>query len=78
MTQETTDTDHIFEVNGITYIHPDARPLLESWDAAFNARPMIELIDDLEDFEDNMETFHVTPQSFVWSGPPTTKGLMDD
>lgn len=76
MTQEMID--YIFEVDGIQYVHPDARPYLESFDAAFNARPMIELIDDLEDFKESIEFFNFTPQSFSWCGPPTTKGLMDD
>lgn len=76
MTQETIND--VFEVDGITYVHPDARPPIESWDAAFNARPIFEVIDDLEDFDESMDVFHITPQSFVWFGPPTTKGLMDD
>ncbi len=76
MTQETIN--YRFEVDGIQYVHPDARPYLESFDATFNARPMAEFIDDLEDFEEHMELYAVTPQSFIWYGPPTTKGLMDD
>lgn len=79
MTQETTEeVEMIFEVDGIQYIHPDARPYLERFDATFNARPMAEFIDDLEDFEEHMDFNEVTPRSFIWYGPPTTKGLMDD
>lgn len=74
MTQETIDD--VFEVDGITYVHPKARPLPERVNAFFNTQPIIDIIDDLDPLDEYPD---VSPGgSFVWYGPPTTKGLMDD
>lgn len=75
MTQETIDM--VFEVDGITYVHPKAREFHEMMNAVFNAEPIFAIIDDLEVFDEYGD--NVTPvASFIWYGHPTTKGLMDD
>ena len=76
MTQETIN--HVFEVDGIVYTHPRAKAsIFDMMDSFFNAQPMFDIIDDLEVFDEY--DGDVTPSgSFIWYGPPTTKGLMDD
>lgn len=75
MTQETIDM--VFEVDGITYVHPKAREFCEMMDAWFNTEPIFAIIDDLEVFDEYGD--NATPGgSFTWYGHPTTKGLMDD
>lgn len=67
----------IFEVDGITYVHPRARDFHEMINSYFNAEPIFDIIDDLEVFDEYGED--VTPtRSFIWYGAPTTKGIMDD
>ena len=76
MTQETIE--HTFEVDGIVYTHPRTKAsIYDMMNRFFNAQPMFDIVDDLEVFDEYGED--VTPSgSFVWYGPPTTKGLMDD
>lgn len=76
MTQETINDAFEFEVDGIIYVHPDARPSPGGFEAFFNAQPIFDIVDDLESFDEYPD---MSPSgSFVWYGPPTTKGLMDD
>lgn len=67
-------TNYTFEVDGIPYVHPDYRDTREArMDAYFNARYMIEIMDD-NDLLDPVNEY----KAFRWSGPPMTRGLMDD